>query len=132
VDRLFLDANALFSAAYRADAAVAKLWALPSATLVTSRYAVVEAERNLDRADQLERLTALLAGVTILADSMDTPLGERVVLPEKDVPILAAAVNGACTHLITGDVHHFGPYFGKTVAGVLVLLPAEYLELQRS
>jgi hypothetical protein len=74
-----------------------------------------------------ERLTELLAEVAILADSMGITLGEQVVLLEKDLPIFAAAVNRRCTHLITGDVRHFGSYVGKKVAGVLVLLPAEYL-----
>jgi len=127
MDKLFLDANVLFSAAYSTNAAVAKLWTLTGAELVTSRYAVAEAERNLDSVDQLGRLTELLAEVTILADTLAIALGEQVVLPEKDLPILAAAVNGNCTHLITGDVHHFGPYFGEKLVGVLVLLPAEYL-----
>jgi hypothetical protein len=34
------------------------------------------------------------------------------------------------THLLTGDVRHFGPYFGKTVQGVLVVTAAEYLKLR--
>jgi len=31
------------------------------------------------------------------------------------------------THLITGDVRHFGRYFGQRVLGVLVMPPAQYL-----
>jgi len=50
--------------------------------------------------------------------------------PEKDAPILLAAMEAQATHLVTGDVRHFGPYFGRTVQGVLVVTPAEYLKLR--
>jgi hypothetical protein len=36
VDRLFLDANVLFSAAYRADSGLLRLWDLPDTELVLS------------------------------------------------------------------------------------------------
>jgi hypothetical protein len=47
-------------------------------------------------------------------------------LPPDDVPILAAAIACRATHLLTGDIRHFGPLHGRRVAGVLVLRPAEY------
>jgi hypothetical protein len=52
------------------------------------------------------------------------PRGVR--LPEKDQPILLAAIDGGATHLLTGDWTHFGPYFRQAVAGVMILPPAEY------
>lgn len=48
MDRLFLDANILFSAAYRPDAGLRRLWEVPNVELVTSAYAGEEARRNLD------------------------------------------------------------------------------------
>jgi hypothetical protein len=36
-------------------------------------------------------------------------------------------VAAGATHLITGDMRHFGPYFGQRVLGVLVIPPARYL-----
>ncbi|HUL34808.1 MAG TPA: hypothetical protein VL128_13055 [Candidatus Eisenbacteria bacterium] len=48
-------------------------------------------------------------------------------MPEKDRPILAAAIAARAMHLITGDGRHFGAYFGKRVSGVVVMTPAEYL-----
>jgi hypothetical protein len=48
-------------------------------------------------------------------------------LPEKDAPILLAAMEAQATYLITGDVRHFGLYFGKHIEGILILLPANYL-----
>jgi hypothetical protein len=50
-----------------------------------------------------------------------------VELPAKDWPILWAAVVAKATHLVTGDVRHFGPYFGRSIAGVLIIRPADYL-----
>jgi len=49
-------------------------------------------------------------------------------LPEKDAPILLTAMEAQASHLITGDVRHFGPYFGKLLAGILVLSPSDYLK----
>jgi len=54
-------------------------------------------------------------------------LSDEVDLPEKDAPILAAAVQSKCTHLLTGDKQHFDALYGKSVEGVIVLLPAEYI-----
>lgn len=126
--RLFLDANVLFSAAYREDAGVARLWELSGATLLTSRYAIVEARRNLGAREQLDRLDALLSRVEVVpAGTVDARSREGVELPEKDWPILGGAVSARATHLITGDVRDFGRYFGQEVMGVLVLPPARYL-----
>jgi predicted nucleic acid-binding protein len=125
-----LDANVLFSAAYRKDAGVRRLWGLPETELVTSAYAVEEARRNLDRAEQRADLDGLLEDVRIsnlLADPAGHPEIEDAGLPEKDLPILRAAVAASATHLITGDRKHFGHLFGKKVAGVLVVRPAEHL-----
>jgi predicted nucleic acid-binding protein len=125
VDRLFLDANVLFSAAYRPAAGVARLWALERVDLLTSAYAAEEARLNLMEEDQRLRLTKLLQGVRIITGL--APLPPRVSLPQKDEPILQAALQARATHLLTGDKQHFGKYFGRRLGGVLVLPPAEYL-----
>ena len=44
MDRLFLDANVLFSAPYRIDAGLVRLWKLKDATLCSSRHALEEAK----------------------------------------------------------------------------------------
>jgi len=44
-----------------------------------------------------------------------------VELPEKDWPILGGAIAAEATHLITGDLKHFGRYFGPHIHGILVL-----------
>lgn len=47
MDRDFLDANVLFSAARSATSRLRDLWRLPQTTLITSAYCVEEARRNL-------------------------------------------------------------------------------------
>ena len=129
MDRLFLDANVLFSAAYRSDAGVRRLWTAPNSELVTSDYAIEEATRNLADADQRERLDGLLESVEIVpARVLDPDLRGDVQLRDKDWPILSGAVAAGATHLITGDVRDFGSYFGQKVLGILILPPSKYLQ----
>ncbi len=129
MDRLFLDANILFSAAYRSDAGVQRLWTAPNSELVTSDYAIEEATRNLADADQRERLDGLLESVEIVpARILDPDLRGDVQLRDKDWPILSGAVAAGATHLITGDIRDFGSYFGQKVLGVLILPPSKYLQ----
>jgi uncharacterized protein len=129
VDRLFLDANILFSAAYREDAGVARLWSLKRVVLLTSTYAVEEAERNLLTKHQRRRLLELLASVETVNASMPAASHRRgISLPEKDWPILGGAVSAGATHLITGDLKHFGQFFGQRLLGILVVPPARYIK----
>src|SRR5271154_1207422 len=126
MDRLFLDANVLFSAAYRPDAGLLTLWKLKNVTLCTSRYAIEEARFNLDDKDQRARLTTLTQHLQLFdASARELPSG--VSLPPKDAPILLAAIEARASHLLTGDIRHFGAHFGHRIAGILILLPGEYL-----
>ena len=125
MDRVFLDANVLFSAAYKDGAGLAKLWNLGGARLLTSAYAIMEARLNLSDPRQHERLAALLDAVTIVAPGGAIPPG--VALPDKDAPILASAIGAKASHLLTGDQRHFGGLYGKVIAGCLILRPADYL-----
>ena len=60
-DILFLDANILFSASYRNQSGLLKLWEIKSVNLISSVYAVEEARRNLDTEPQKERLEKLIS-----------------------------------------------------------------------
>ena len=127
--RLFLGANVLFSAAYRVDASIRKLWKLPGIELVTSLYAVEEARRNLDTSRRESDLENLLEDMRTTAGMIpdDPPPLLEPGLPDKDLPILRAAVSSGATHLLTGDFKHFGPFYRQKIGGVLILTPAEYL-----
>jgi predicted nucleic acid-binding protein len=127
VDRLFLDANILVSAAWRSDSRVQRLWGLQDVALVSSTYAIGEAARHLERPGQMERLDHLLADVEIIHEWSDVSIPNDVVLREKDRPILQAAIAARATYLVTGDRQDFGRYFGQNVAGVEIILPATYL-----
>jgi predicted nucleic acid-binding protein len=131
VDLVFLDANVLFSAAYRREAGLRRLWGSSDLRLLTSTYAVEEARRNLVSAQQRAELEKLLASVEVLAVvSGDLPIPPDIELPDKDRPILAAAIHARATHLLTGDFRDFGKYYGQVVQGVLIIPPAEYFRLR--
>jgi predicted nucleic acid-binding protein len=130
-----LDANILFSAAYKPVNRLRQLWQLAHIELITSVQAVLEAYNNLSkvRPAQLGDLAQLLQAVRIQADPLPGfTLPAGISLPDKDKPILRAAIDAQATHLLTGDVKHFGPYYGHTVAGVLILPPSQYLQGRQS
>jgi len=129
VDRLFLDANVLFSAAYKIGPRLLDLWRLKNVQLCSSRYALEEARINLAEDTQRHRLEKLSRKLEIF-DEVSAQLPRGVHLPEKDAPILLGAIAARATHLLTGDVRHFGPYFGKKVAGILILAPGDYLNIR--
>ncbi len=131
---LFLDANVLFAAAYGAEGnarAILRLAPLSGATVASSTFAVEEAARNLRlKAPGAESELAKLMGSITLAGGPDRRTLVRAArhgLPEKDVPILAAALSIRANLLVTGDRRHFGPLFGKKVGGVEILSPAQAL-----
>ena len=127
--RIFLDANILFSAA-RSDGAMRQLLALLGAAgheLRADAYVFEEARRNLAAKSPagLPWLNASRAHIDIgglVADANLLP--DVTVLPEKDRPVLAAAIHHRCDVLVTGDRSHFGALYGKTIQGVAVLSPA--------
>ena len=133
MDRVFLDANVLFSAAWGDGGTLRALWTLRDIELCTSEYAVTEARRNLRDPSLVAVLDALVRRVTVAepaAVAIDLPaIAAR--LPEDDRPILAAAISMRATHLLTGNVRHFGSLLGRRVTGVLVLRPSTYLNVVR-
>jgi len=132
--RIFLDANILFSAA-RSDGAVRQLLALVEAAghvLCADVYVLVEARRNLAAKTPggLPVLEAISARIKIGGLIAGSPLPpELMALPEKDRPVLAAAIHYHCDILVTGDRTHFGQFYGKTIQGVTVLSPAMLAEV---
>lgn len=127
MDRVFLDANVLFSAAYKTHSRLLELWRLRDVSLWSSRYALEEARVNLASEDQQRRLMKLSESLTF-CEASDRKLPSGIRLPEKDLPILQAAIEARANNLLTGDVRHFGPYLGRKVEGGEILVPAQYLK----
>ncbi|MGB7863747.1 MAG: hypothetical protein WCF74_10195 [Candidatus Sulfotelmatobacter sp.] len=130
MDRLFLDANVLFSAAYKIDARLLALWKLRYVTLCSSHYALQEARINLPGEDQWTRLTELSRSLQLF-EAGQTSLPPGIFLPERDVPIFLAAIEAQATHLLTGDVRPFRAYFGKKIEGIAIMRPGAYIRERR-
>ena len=131
--RVFLDANVLFSAA-KSDGAVRHLlrrllerghecW--------VDAYVVSEAQRNLAAKgpEALSVLDALLAhlGVAPAQASIEDQV-ETAWLPDKDRPVLSAAIRLGCDALVTGDRTHFGSGYGRVFGGVEIHSPRSLAE----
>lgn len=131
--RVFLDANVLFSAA-KSDGAVRELLRRVRGAgheLCADTYVVAEARRNLE--------LKALAGVTALEELLlnvdvapfqheELPPGVADRLPEKDRPVLAAAIRRRCDVLVTGDRTHFGTFYGTSIEGVRIHSPRSLAE----
>ncbi|MBW1842471.1 MAG: PIN domain-containing protein [Deltaproteobacteria bacterium] len=129
VDRIFLDANILFSVAYGSPS-LAQFWALAEkglCVLIASRYVIDEAKRNLYEPDQLSNLETCLPNLEIVLEA-DPTIACPVDLPSKDKPVLMAAISAKADYLITGDMTHFGKYFGKKISGVKICRARDYLQ----
>ncbi|MGH8610460.1 MAG: PIN domain-containing protein [Gammaproteobacteria bacterium] len=131
--RIFLDANILFSAA-KSDGAVRKLLTLlvkAGHECWADGYVAEEARRNLaaKAPDGLPVLGELLGRVHVAAaQPHPSTLQATHVIPEKDRPVLAAAIRLKCDVLVTGDRTHFGTFYGKTLDGVTVHSPRSLAE----
>lgn len=117
------------SAAYSQNSRLLTLWSLHKTQLVTSLLAVEEAKRNLamQRPESLSELDRLVASTAVVAGITTDVLPAGLDLADKDVHILAAAIESGSTHLLTGDVRHFGQLLGHTVGGVMVQTPARFI-----
>jgi len=131
--RIFLDANILFSAA-KSDGAVRHLLRLlleAGHECWADDYVVIEARRNLAAkgAGALTVFEALLAHLRVGPVQAHTPALEEIGwLPEKDRPVLAAAMHLRCDALVTGDRTHFGAGYGKAFGGVTIHSPRSLAE----
>ena len=125
--RVFLDANILFSAAYREESSLLRLWNREDFQLVTSSYALLEAERNiaLKQPSASDRLRLLVSRIEITGAQghMNSDHG----LPPKDQPIFSSALGSGCSVLLTGDITDFGHLMGQAVEGIEVLTVSMFL-----
>ena len=125
--RVFLDANILFSCAWREGSGIYRLWERSDLQLVTSRYALQESHSNLaiKKPEALDRLARLASKVEL--SSVIGVIAEGHGLPDKDLPILASASGAECQYLLTGDITHFGHLIGRETHGVSVLTVSLFL-----
>lgn len=133
--RVFLDANVLFSAAYRTESSVRAIFRLAEAgscELVSSAFAVDEARRNIARKHPAKagELESLIAGISICQEGSAAAVqwASTTGLPGKDAPILAAAMQARADILVTGDRSDFGHLYGRKLRGTAVLPPTEAIE----
>jgi predicted nucleic acid-binding protein len=131
--RVFLDANILLSAA-KSDGAVRRLLELLLArghACWVDGYVVEEARRNL-AAKFPEGVAALERQLAAVHVATGHPSSDSLVaglpLPEKDRPVLAAAIHLRCDGLLTGDRSHFGALYGLTIRGVTIHSPRSLAE----
>ena len=127
-DRIFLDANILFSIAYGSPG-LGYLWELVekgSCELIASRYVIEEAKRNLKQQEHLNKLDSHLSKVRVVPEA-DPSVPCPIDLPDKDSPVLMAAASAKANYLVTGDVTHFGKYFGQTIMGVRICRVRDYI-----
>ncbi len=119
--RAFLDANILFSAAWSEASGINRLWDQPDIQLVTSIYALAEAQQNilLKRPNSLVHLNRLMLNVQISA--LTTILRRDYGLPENDIPIINTAIAADCSVLLTGDMRHFGHLINDASIGISVM-----------
>lgn len=128
MERVFLDANVLVSAALKPGSRIASLWTLPGVRLLASPHVLAETRRNVQAPEAAARLEALIDALAVLpAEPADFPIEGDPGLPPKDRPVLLAAIVSGADVLLTGDITHFGGCLGTTVNGVRVSLPGEYL-----
>ena len=133
--RVFLDANVLFSAAFNTSNGLRGFFRLAEVgicELLSSPYALDEARRNIARKYPAKTpdLEHLITRITICREATSDAVrwAHSTGLPDKDAPILAAAVQAKAEMLVTGDRAHFGMLYQCKVGGVEVLTPAAALE----
>jgi hypothetical protein len=97
--------------------------------LVADEYVATEARRNIDAkasGDARQYLHALLTQIEVSPVQYPATAQPAVLwLPQKDRPVLIAAIALRCDALVTGDRTHFGPGYGKTFGGVTIYSPAQ-------
>lgn len=131
--RVFLDANILFSAA-KSDGAVRHMLRLlldRGHECWADAYVVSEAQRNLvaKGPEALQVLDALLEHLHVApAQPAVVAHAETAWLPDKDRPVLSAAIRLGCDALVTGDRTHFGRGYGRAFRGVKIHSPRSLAE----
>jgi predicted nucleic acid-binding protein len=138
--RIFLDASALFAAAYSPEGAARELLRLGLAghvVLLTNQIAIEEVARNLTRKapEGLVIFRTLLADLPI--EILPTPAQAEVenlvaIVVAKDASILAGAVAARADFLATFDRQHLiGIHVDQVAPDLIIATPGDVLGLIR-
>ncbi|MDP2181889.1 MAG: PIN domain-containing protein, partial [Actinomycetota bacterium] len=104
MERLFLDANILVSAALKPDSRLAELWTIADVRLLASPHVLAEARRNAPAPNAAAHLERLIAALKVLPmEPADFEIEDDPELPAKDRPVLLAAIVSRADILVTGE-----------------------------
>jgi predicted nucleic acid-binding protein len=100
--------------------------------LLTSAFCYLEAWRNVELKvpERRQALKGILEWVRLVPEARPEAWMADL-LPEKDVPVLAAAVAVRATHLFTGDLRHFAPLMAREDLPLRVLTPGDFVRRVR-
>lgn len=137
--RVFLDSNVILSGLFSDKASPRAILdilslKLPFLTGITGKYNIIEIERNLTK--------KLPAAIPIYKEYIPKLNLKIIPLPspedvkrlsghtaEKDVPVLASALNGRADFLVTGDKKDFTNLMMKARYSFKITTPAEFLDM---
>ena len=136
--RLFLDSNVILSGLFSERGAprlILDLLSLdlPVLTGLTGRFNLTEIERNLQKkmVDALPVYRLYLPKLKLEIIPLPSPEDLRPLAgtaDEKDLPVLASAINGKADHFVTGDKQLISLIRQKGGFPFRAVSPAEYLD----
>lgn len=130
--RVFVDADVLFAGAaapshHGASHVVLRMGEITLLECLTSEQVITEVERNLSAkiADKLPEFRLIVGrAVRVVPDPELEELAQYEAQADpKDLPILVAALQNDCPHLLTFDVRHFTPHSAQ----IAIQRPGEFL-----
>ena len=131
-ERVFLDANVIFSAALGGESFTLLWGALKSGVIsvCTSPQCIDEARRNVTRKKPaaLPRLEATFLEVELVPAPQQLVSWAAGALPEDDGWVLAGAVEGGAQVLLTGNTRHFGVLMTRADLPLRVRTVRSYLD----
>jgi predicted nucleic acid-binding protein len=133
--RIFLDSNVILSGLFSDKGAPRIILdllslGLPQLAATTGEYNIIEIERNLIK-KMPEALPVYEKYLPLLnLDIIPLPLSKEIAklsgaTSQKDIPVLASAINGKVDYLVTGDRKDFSHLTGQYP--FKILSPSEFL-----
>lgn len=134
--RVFMDTSVLLAASGSAKGAsryVTRQSAQANWELFSSPWCIVETERNLDKLGKKTRgnwETEMKPFLKIVPNALTSEW--ILTFPKtKDRPVLLSALAARCEILLTLDLADFQKSIGRSVYGMVVMTPGEFLVDQR-